>query len=110
MILLKECKYSLAAHDLTEIHQIPCQNTWVTQSEKELYKNEKIQTFPQIYLNKYNTNGNLLLGGYTDLKSFFDTFKGAKLSDSNINEFMEKSKWSRKSTLRLIQLINKIDS
>ncbi len=110
MILLEGCKYSIAAHDLTKIHQTPCQITWITQSEKELYKNDKIQTFPQIYLNRFNTKGNLLLGGYDDLKLFYDTFKGVKLLDSNINEFMQKSKWSKKSTLRLVQLINKIES
>jgi hypothetical protein len=108
IILLQGCGYSIAANDLIQQHQIPSQNQWITQSEKDLYVNEKIQTYPQIYLNKINSKGNLLLGGYTELKSFIDTFKGAKISDFNINEFMNKSKWSKKSTLRLIQLINKL--
>jgi hypothetical protein len=106
MILLEGCKYSIAAHDLTQTHQLPCQITWINQADKELFKNEKIQTFPQIYLNRFDSKGNLLLGGYDDLKSFYDTFKATKLDDSNINNFMQKSKWSKKSTLRLIQLIN----
>ena len=106
IILLQNCGYSIAANELIQLHKIPSQTHWITQSEKELYVNDKIQTYPQIYLNKFNSKGNLLLGGYTDLKSFIDTFKGSKLSDSNVNDFMNKSKWSKKSTLRLIQLIN----
>ncbi len=109
MILLEGCRYSIAANELVTVHKIPCQTTWITQSDKELFKNDKIQTFPQIYLNKFGSKGNLLLGGHDNLKEFIDIFKGAKLSDSNINEFINKSKWSKKSTLRLIQLINNIN-
>lgn len=106
LILLQNCSYSIAANELIKNHKIPSQTQWISQSKKELYVSDKIQTFPQIYLNKFNSKGNLLLGGYTDLKSFIDIFKGSKLSNSNINEFMNKYKWSKKSTLRLIQLIN----
>jgi hypothetical protein len=108
LILLQNCGYSIAANELIQLHKIPSHIHWISQTEKELYVNDRIQTFPQIYLNKFNTKGNLLLGGYTDLKSFIDNFKGSKLSDSNINQFMNKYKWSKKSTLRLIQLINLI--
>ena len=106
LILLQNCGYSIAANELIQSHKIPSQTQWISSSEKELYITDKIQTYPQIYLNKFNSKGNLLLGGYTDLKSFIDTFKGSKLLDSNVNEFMKKYKWSKKSTLRLIQLIN----
>jgi len=106
LILLQNCEYSIAANELIQSHKIPSQIHWISQIQKNLYINNKIQTFPQIYLNKFNSKGNLLLGGYTDLKSFIDTFKGTKLLDFNINHFINKYKWSKKSTLRLIQLIN----
>jgi glutaredoxin len=108
LILLQECSYSIAANELIQMHKIPSQTQWITRSEADVYVNDKIQTFPQIYLNKFNSKGNLLLGGYTDLKLFIDTFKERKLSESDINQFMKKYNWSKKSTLRLIQLINLI--
>ena len=108
-ILLEGCSYSSAAFKLIESHQLPVDITWVEQANKENYKNEQISTFPQIYLKKYNSNGNLLLGGYQEFSNFISNFMNQKISDSNLNNFMETSKWSKKSTLRLIQLINKIN-
>lgn len=105
-ILLTNCPYSEAAFQLINTHKLPNKVTWVNQDNKNNYKTEFISTFPQIYLSKYNNNNNLLLGGYDDFKSFIDTFKSKSLSDDNINKFMTKYKWSRKATLRLIQLIN----
>jgi glutaredoxin len=108
-ILLGNCPYSNSAYELLKIHNIPVETIWINQLNKENYKTNLINTFPQIYLKKNNSNGNLLLGGYDDLNNFISTFLKKKISDSNINFFMEKSKWSKKSTLRLIQLINKIN-
>jgi hypothetical protein len=105
-ILLMNCPYSEAASELINLYKIPNKTTWVNQNNKENFKTELINTFPQIYLNKYNTNNNLLLGGYDDLKSFIDIFKNKPLSDNDINKFMMKYKWSKKATLRFIQLIN----
>jgi hypothetical protein len=108
-ILLEGCSYSSAAYELIKNHHLPVDITWVEQINKENFKNENINTFPQIYLKKINSNGNLLLGGYQELNNFVETFLGKKYSDDNINNFMIQSKWSKKSTLRLIQLINKIN-
>ncbi len=105
-ILLEGCSYSIAADNLIKIHNIPSQITWVSQSEKLTYKTDQINTFPQIYLNKFNTKGNLLLGGYSDLLDFIDTFKNQKFNDEKVNQFINKYKWSKKSVLRFIQLIN----
>ena len=105
-ILLQNCPYSIAAQQLLNNFKIPHQITHITENEKITFKNDSIDTFPQIFLRKYNTNGNLLLGGYDDLNYFVQTFKGKKLSDENINKFMAKYKWSKKATLRFIQLIN----
>ncbi len=108
-ILLEDCSYSNAAYQLIQTHQIPTDITWINQSNKENYKKDQINTFPQIYLKKINSNGNLLLGGYQELEHFINTFYGQKLIETNINKWMEKTSWSKKSTLRLIQLINKIN-
>ena len=105
-ILLQNCPYSIAAHQLINNFNIPHKVTFITNTQKINFKNESIDTFPQIFLRKYNTNGNLLLGGYDDFHHFIQTFKGNKLSDENINKFMDKYKWSKKATLRFIQLIN----
>jgi hypothetical protein len=74
-------------------------------SDKEKYKTSEINTFPQIYLKKNNSNGNLLLGGYSDLKDFYDKFYNKQYSQNNVSEFIDKKKWSKKATLRLIELI-----
>jgi hypothetical protein len=108
-ILLKDCGYSNAAHKLLQSHNIPITTTWVDDSNKNIYKTDQIDTFPQIYLKKYNSKGTLLLGGYNDLSNVISTFYKQKLSDDNINNWSNKSKWSKKSTLRLIQLINNIN-
>lgn len=108
-ILLDGCSYSNGAHDLIKNHQIPSEITWVNQTDKPNYKTDQIDTFPQIYLKKINSQGNLLLGGYQELSHFISMFLAQKISDPNINNWMESSKWSKKSTLRLIQLINKIN-
>lgn len=105
-ILLENCPYSINAEQLLKIHSIPCKITWVNQNNKQVYKTDSINTFPQIYLNKINSPGNLLLGGHDDLASFITTFKAQKLNDKNINDFMTKYSWSKKATLRFIQLIN----
>ena len=105
-ILLDNCGFSIAAHDLLKLHSINCEIINVNASNKLEYKTDQINTFPQIYLCKYNTVGSLLLGGYEDLANCISTFKGNTLNDENNNKFMAKYKWSKKATLRLIQLIN----
>ena len=107
-ILLDNCSYSIAANELMIQHNIPNEIINISSRDMNIYSTDNISTYPQLYLKKYNTNGNLLLGGYEDLKNSIDMFKGMKLSDENINKFMNKHKWSRKATLRFIQVINKV--
>jgi glutaredoxin len=47
LILLQNCGYSMAANELIQSHKIPSQTHWISQTEKEQYVNDKIQTFPQ---------------------------------------------------------------
>jgi glutaredoxin len=104
-ILLDSCPYSAKANRLLFKYNIPHEILYVTNETKDIYKTQYISTYPQIYLNKLNNKGNLLLGGYTDLKNFINTFR-SNITLHNITTFMKDYKWSKKSTLRLIQLIN----
>jgi glutaredoxin len=106
IISLDGCPYSIHANNLLEIHNIPFKKVIVNYDTKDNYKSVDIQTFPQIYLKKLGSKSNLLLGGYDDLKYSIDLFKGQKYDDNNIINFMNKYKWSKKATLRLIQLLN----
>ena len=104
-IILKDCPYSTLADSLIKNHKIPAEIININWNNKDKYITNEIDTFPQIYLTKKNSKGTQLLGGYTDLKYFFDTFKNQPINN-NVDEFMKKYNWSRKGTLRLIQLIN----
>ena len=105
-IILKSCPYSINAEQLLKTHKIKSDFNYIDHDEKNKYKTPFIDTFPQIYLNKNGNKGNLLLGGYTDLSNFLNNFKNKKLENENIDEFMKKYNWSKKATLRLIELIN----
>jgi glutaredoxin len=106
-VILEGCGYSKAANELLEKYSnIKKKYVFVNYNEKDKYKTELIQTFPQIYLKKENSNNNLLLGGYSELQNFINTFYG-KYNDKQIDDFMEiNPRWSKKGTLRLIELIN----
>jgi glutaredoxin len=106
IILLENCPYSIALDKLIKNNNIPNNSIWVNQTQKNNYKTDQIDTFPQIYLNKMNNKDNLLFGGYDDFSDFFSQFKSQKLSDDKINFYMKKLQWSKKAVLRLIQLIN----
>ena len=105
-LLLQDCYYSDSVHKLLLKNNIPNQIIKVSVNNKELYKTSNINTFPQLYLNKYNRKDNLLLGGYDDLNEFIKMFKNVELNQNNINKFMKNYNWSKKATLRLIELIN----
>jgi glutaredoxin len=103
-ILLENCPYSRKAKHILEKYNIPCKIINVDYMSKNNYKTDKIITFPQLYLNKYNSNGNLLLGGYDDLKFIISNFRGK--NNYKINNFIEKYKWSLNATKHLIELVN----
>ena len=107
-VILKDCSYSKAAYKLLKKHQdVRTIFTFVNHYNKENYKNNDINTFPQIYLKKNNRTGSLLIGGYDDLKILFDLFYKKKYSNDNIDEVINNNKnWTKKSLLRFIQLIN----
>ena len=108
IISLDNCPYSQATKELVKNFSIPNEIINITSNEKEKYKTNKINTFPQIYLKKYGRVDDLLLGGYEDLKDFMDQFHKQTYSTDKVNNFMNKynKTWPKKSVLRLIQLIN----
>lgn len=105
-IMLEGCQYSINAKKLLEKHNINAEIININYNEKENYKTSEIKTFPQIYLCKYNNKGTQLLGGYTDLEAFISDFKNKPLDINKVHNFEQKYLWSKKATLRLIQLIN----
>ena len=107
-VILKNCPYSNAAHELLQNNsKIKKKITFINDSNKEKYKTNQINTFPQIYLKRQNKNGSLLIGGYTEFKQLFDLFYKTKYSHDNVTQIINNNnKWSKKSLLRFIQLIN----
>ena len=105
-IMLENCPYSIAADKLLKDNKIPNKAIWINQQEKERYVSGMISTFPQIYLKKMNSKGSLLLGGHDNLKESIDNFKSMKNNMAAVSDnFINKYKWSKKATLRFIQLI-----
>ena len=105
-ILLQNCGYSNLAKKILLDNNIKSNIIEINYEDKEKYKTNQINTYPQIYLIKKNSNGNLLLGGCTDLQNVINTFKNKKYDINKVNEFKNKYNWSKKAILRLIELIN----
>jgi glutaredoxin len=104
-IILEGCRYSSDAAALIKKYKIPAKIVNITYAEKDKFKSDKISTFPQIYLARYDAKGTMLIGGYDDLNDVVTTFYKKKVND-NVDRFMKKYNWSKKGTLRLIELIN----
>ena len=62
-----------------------------------------------IQLTKKNKIGNLLIGGYSDLKYLFDLVYKKKYNHETVNIIRNKYNYSKKTTLRIIELINNIN-
>jgi glutaredoxin len=106
-VILDGCPYSIGAKNfLDDYTNIEKEYIIINQTEKEKYKTEDIQTFPQIYLKKKNTTGSLLIGGFNDIKHIFELFH-KKYEKKTLTQFLTKYRSiSKRSALRLIELIN----
>jgi len=108
IISLEGCPYSQAAEDLVKSNNIKSEIIRITQNEKEKFKTKEINTFPQIYLKKKYSSGEVLIGGYSKIKEYYDDImkqpsnKNFDLLKDKINK--ENKNLSEKSTLRLIGL------
>jgi glutaredoxin len=107
IVALQNCPYSIAGIELLKDNKIKNTLISVNQENKDKYKTEEIQTFPQIYLKKENRDGSVLIGGYNDIKEFVDNFKNQHYDENKINIFLNKHKnLNRKNILRIIELFN----
>ena len=108
-LILIGCPFGLKTEDLLKKHNIKHEIQYIESYQKKKYQTDSFKTFPQIYLKKIGNHGNLLLGGFDDLNNFIIEFKNIDYEENKINQFMNKyNNWSKKATLRLIQLINNI--
>ena len=109
IIALENCGFSKKALDLLINNNIEHELVTINYNDKEKFKTNNINTYPQIYLMKKNSKGHLLLGGYDKLNNFINVFKDIKNKDNLSNEkenFMKNNiNWSNKATLRLIKLV-----
>lgn len=110
LISLKGCPYSEAAESLLSNNKIKSEIVSVNYHEKDKFKTNEAQTFPQLYLKKKYSSGSLFLGGYDTFKSYYDLAH----SNSNKENILDKIKqeiknknknMSNKSILRLIELL-----
>jgi len=72
IILLENCPYSIALNNLIKTSNIPNKSIWINSNEKNKYKTEHINTFPQIYLNKFNSKENLVFNNFNNFNSFYN--------------------------------------
>jgi hypothetical protein len=107
-VLLDGCSYSISAQNLLNTYNIRNTTTIINYNNKNKFKSTNINTFPQIYLKKQNNKGSLLLGGYDNLDEIFKTFYKKKINDTNIKLIQNKYNISRKTILRLIELLNNL--
>ena len=109
VVLLEGCPFCEAVKDLLNNYKIKYKSIKISQQEKHKYVTNEINKFPQVYLKKTKTNDSLLLGGYSDLKLFCDTFLNKKYNEKNVNEFTKKYKfWNKRSILRMIEITNSL--
>lgn len=107
VFVLENCHYSNAALELIDNYNLKNKNIIkISYEDKEKYKTDLINTFPQIYLKKNNTKGTLLLGGYNDLKELYDKFYNKYNTNTNTKYINDHPNISEKSLLRVIELIN----
>lgn len=108
VLSLEDCPFCNATQELLTLKGVNHQIINIPRSEKENFKNDKINTFPQIYLKKENSNGRLLIGGYDKLKIINNTImSGGSLVDiSNSIKKIGIDKFSKKASLRLIELFS----
>lgn len=110
IISLENCPYSEAIENLVKNNKIKHKIISVNQSEKGKYKSDRIDTFPQVFLEKEYSSSSVLLGGYTKLKSYYDDIHNLPPNDNKLDIIKNKinndnESLSNKSTLRLIQLL-----
>lgn len=111
LVSLENCPYSIACIELFTNNMIKHELVNVKYDEKDKFKSDEIQTFPQIYLKKKYSKGSVLIGGYTDIKKYYDMIN----LENNYNDIKillnkKNNNISEKSILRIIELLSKNNS
>lgn len=116
LVSLENCPYSIACMELFTNNMIKHELVQVKYDEKETFKSDEIDTFPQIYLKKKYSKGSILIGGYMDIKKYYDMInQESSYNDMILNEIkllLNKNNniISDKSVLRIVQLLFKNNS
>ena len=106
-IILEGCPHSMAADNLLNNLKSNKEITLITHENKEKYKTDEINTFPQIYLKKESNNSSLLLGGNSDIQQIFKLFYKKKYEPEKVNKYLEENlQLNKRSLLNLIKIIN----
>ncbi len=110
LISLKDCPYSEAASSLLKDNKIKSEIIVINRSEKDKFKTDEIKTFPQVYLKKQKSSGSVLIGGYDEIKSYYDIIHSTTKRDKILSKLKSEIKSnnkeiSDKSILRLIELL-----
>ena len=105
LISLNDCPYSKNAEILLKNTNHKLTN--INYNEKDKWINKKIKTFPQIYLKKESSNGNLLLGGFDDINTINNILNKKDINFIDKIENISKlyKNISRKTILRIIELL-----
>lgn len=104
-ILLENCIFSQKTYKLLKKYDIPCKIIIIKQKDKHLYISNLIKTYPQLYLNRINIKGNVLLGSYNDFKEIINNLK-ISINNKNIIKLKEKYNWSNVLIIYLMNLFN----
>jgi glutaredoxin len=100
IILRENCPYSKNLVNLLNKEKINFQSITVNMEEKEKYKTDLINTFPQVYLKKLSSNQSLLLGGFEDINNLINS----KNNENKFNQFT--NKYSNKTKLKIKLILN----
>jgi len=102
---LINCPFSIEVENILKTTTIEHKINKITVNEKHLYKNDTINTFPQIFFKKHTSKGSLLLGGNTDFKEIIQ-LKNKKLQVQIDTLTKKYPLFSKKIILRLIEFFN----
>lgn len=80
---IENCFFSNKLLELLDKNEIEYEKNLVPTELKKKYKNDLIQTFPQVYL--VDKKKSYLIGGYTKLKNLIDNKKDKKKIYSILN-------------------------
>lgn len=105
IISLDNCVFSDKAIKILNKNNIKYDQIKINSKTKDKYLNEKIKTFPQIYLTKKTHPDKLLIGGYIDIYNIINVIN--KKSFKSAIDYLSKYKWAKKTKLRLIEIFTK---